>query len=65
MYNTTEKRREITLIEGGITSQDRLVTVETEKMHKYDVFANKLGQECGCRTHTILYVMTWDGVIAK
>ncbi|KAI5169412.1 hypothetical protein PAEPH01_0687 [Pancytospora epiphaga] len=31
-----KKRREITLIEVGITSQDRLVTVETERMHKYN-----------------------------
>ncbi|KAI5168773.1 hypothetical protein PAEPH01_0406 [Pancytospora epiphaga] len=30
-----KKRREIILIEVGITSQDRLVTVKTEKMHKY------------------------------
>ncbi|KAI5182284.1 hypothetical protein PAEPH01_2879 [Pancytospora epiphaga] len=29
-----KKRREITSIEVGITRQDRLVTVETEKMHK-------------------------------
>ncbi|KAI5176648.1 hypothetical protein PAEPH01_2411 [Pancytospora epiphaga] len=53
-----KKRREITLIEAGITSQERLVTVETEKMHKYDILANKLGQEYGCRTCVILYVMT-------
>ncbi|KAI5169408.1 hypothetical protein PAEPH01_0683 [Pancytospora epiphaga] len=31
-----KKRREIILIKVGITSQDRLVTVETEKMHKYN-----------------------------
>ncbi|KAI5169959.1 hypothetical protein PAEPH01_1127 [Pancytospora epiphaga] len=55
----------MSLIEVGITSQDRLVTVETEKMHKYDVLANKLGQEYGCRTRIIPYVMTWDGVVTK
>ncbi|KAI5173372.1 hypothetical protein PAEPH01_1924 [Pancytospora epiphaga] len=60
-----KKRREITLIEVGITRQDRLVTVETEKMHKYDVLANKLGQEYGCRTRIIPYVITWDGVVTK
>ncbi|KAI5173114.1 hypothetical protein PAEPH01_1855 [Pancytospora epiphaga] len=32
-------------------------------MHKYDVLANKLGQEYGCRTRIIPYVMTWDGVV--
>ncbi|KAI5169550.1 hypothetical protein PAEPH01_0804 [Pancytospora epiphaga] len=36
-----------------------------EKMHKYDVLANKLGQEYGCRTRNIPYVMTWDGVVTK
>ncbi|KAI5169432.1 hypothetical protein PAEPH01_0707 [Pancytospora epiphaga] len=55
----------MTLMDMGITSQDRLVTVETEKMHKYDVHANKLGQEYGCRTRIISYVMTWDGVVTK
>ncbi|KAI5176031.1 hypothetical protein PAEPH01_2221 [Pancytospora epiphaga] len=34
-------------------------------MHKYDVLANKLGQEYGCRTRIIPYVMTWDGVVTK
>ena len=29
-------KREITLIEVGITNQDSLITVETEKMRKYD-----------------------------
>ncbi|KAI5175433.1 hypothetical protein PAEPH01_2147 [Pancytospora epiphaga] len=33
--------------------------------HKYDVLANKLGQEYGCRTRIIPYVMTWDGVVTK
>ncbi len=40
-----KKRREIILIEVGITSQDRLQTVETEKKRKYDILANKLGSE--------------------
>ncbi|KAI5172894.1 hypothetical protein PAEPH01_1816, partial [Pancytospora epiphaga] len=26
---------------------------------------NKLGQEYGCRTRIIPYVMTWDGVVTK
>ncbi|KAI4292954.1 hypothetical protein PAPHI01_2228 [Pancytospora philotis] len=60
-----KKRREIILIEVGITSQDRLVTVETEKTRKYDVLANKLGAEHRCKTKIIPYVMTWDGVVTK
>ncbi|KAI5177933.1 hypothetical protein PAEPH01_2512 [Pancytospora epiphaga] len=31
-----KKRREITLIEVRTTSQGRLVTVKTEKMHKFN-----------------------------
>ena len=58
-----KKRNEITLIEVGITSQDRLGTVETEKRWKYDVLANKLGLEHGCSTKIIPYVLTWDGVV--
>ena len=53
-----KKRREIILIEIGITSQDRLLTVETEKKRKYDVLANKLGSENNCKTKIILYVLT-------
>ncbi|TBU11906.1 hypothetical protein CWI38_0987p0010, partial [Hamiltosporidium tvaerminnensis] len=33
----------ITLIEVGITSQDSLQIVETEKLRKYDLLANELG----------------------
>ena len=61
-----KKRREITLIEVGITSQERLQTVETEKKRKYDVLANKLGMEHGgYKTRIIPYVMTWDGVVTN
>ena len=60
-----KKRREIKLIEVGITGQDRLQTVETEKKRKYDVLANKLGQEYNCKTKIIPYVMTWDGIVTS
>jgi hypothetical protein len=60
-----KKRKEIILIEIGITSQDRLQTVETEKKRKYDVLANKLGLEHKCKTKIIPYVMTWDGIVTK
>ncbi|KAI5170899.1 hypothetical protein PAEPH01_1535 [Pancytospora epiphaga] len=32
---------------------------------KYDIFANKLGQEYGRRTPIIPYVMTWDVVVTN
>ncbi|KAI4292412.1 hypothetical protein PAPHI01_1686 [Pancytospora philotis] len=57
--------REIILVEVGITSQDRLVNVEAEKEHRYDVLANKLGQEYKSKTRIIPYVITWDGVVTK
>ena len=60
-----KKRKIITLIEVGITSQDRLITVEAEKWSKYDVLANKLGSEHKCQTKIIPYVMTWDGMVTK
>ncbi|KAL6121945.1 hypothetical protein NUSPORA_01053 [Nucleospora cyclopteri] len=36
------RRSKITLIEVGITSQDNLQTLETEKLIKYDLFVNEL-----------------------
>ena len=38
-----KKRRVITIIEVGITSQDQLTIVENEKKRKYDVLANEMG----------------------
>ncbi|TBU20928.1 hypothetical protein CWI38_0008p0010, partial [Hamiltosporidium tvaerminnensis] len=37
-----KKKNKITLIEVGITSQDSLQIVETEKLRKYDLLANEL-----------------------
>ena len=34
-----KRRREAVIIEIGITSQDLLKQVETEKLHKYDLLA--------------------------
>ena len=41
MYD--KKKREIILIEVGITNQDLLQTTESEKMRKYDLLANEFG----------------------
>ncbi|KAK1350385.1 hypothetical protein LUQ84_000623 [Hamiltosporidium tvaerminnensis] len=38
-----KKKNKITLIKVGITSQDSLQIVETEKLRKYDLLANYLG----------------------
>ena len=61
-----DKRNKLaTLIEVGITSQDQLKTVETEKCHKYDLLAGEVTQMYQCRAKIIPYVMTWDGVVTK
>jgi len=58
-----KKRKEIILIEIGITNQDLLQTVENEKMRKYDLLANELGMLYKCKTKIIPFVMTWDGIV--
>ena len=60
-----KRRREAMLIEVGITSQDQLQTVETEKAHKYDLLAGEIGMMYKCTVKIIPYVMTWDGVVTK
>ena len=60
-----KKRREIILIEVGITSQDQLTIVENEKKRKYDVLANEMGAMHNCKTRIIPYVLTWDGIVTK
>ena len=58
-------RKEIILIEVGITSQDNLQSVECEKLHKYDMLANELQQIHRAEVKIIPYVLTWDGIVTK
>ncbi|TBU10202.1 hypothetical protein CWI38_1945p0030 [Hamiltosporidium tvaerminnensis] len=60
-----KKKNKMTLIEVGITFQDSLQIVETEKLRKYDLLANKLGLIYKCSVEIIPYVMTWDGIVTK
>ena len=64
-----KKRKQITLIEIGITSQSRLQTVEVEKTHKYDLLASEMAAIYKCElkiiAYVIPYVMTWEGVVTK
>ncbi|TBU09666.1 hypothetical protein CWI38_2129p0020, partial [Hamiltosporidium tvaerminnensis] len=60
-----KKKNKITLIEVGITSQDSLQIVKTEKLRKYDPLANELGLIYRCSVEIIPYVMTWDGIVTK
>ncbi|TBU11332.1 hypothetical protein CWI38_1262p0010, partial [Hamiltosporidium tvaerminnensis] len=60
-----KKKNKITLIEVGITFQDSLQIVETEKLRKYDLLANELGLIYKCSVEIIPYVMTWDGIVTK
>ncbi|TBU11988.1 hypothetical protein CWI38_0947p0010 [Hamiltosporidium tvaerminnensis] len=60
-----KRKNKITLIEVGITSQDSLQIVETEKLRKYDLLANDLGLIYKCSVEIIPYVMTLDGILTK
>ncbi|KAF7683948.1 hypothetical protein TCON_0862 [Astathelohania contejeani] len=60
-----KKVNEIILVEVGITSQDNLRIVETEKKRKYDFLANELGLLYKAKNKIISYFMTWDGVVTK
>ncbi|KAF9762426.1 hypothetical protein NGRA_2021 [Nosema granulosis] len=51
-------RKEIIIIEVGITNFDLLSVVENEKLRNYDLLANELGLIHKCMTKIILYVMT-------
>jgi hypothetical protein len=58
-------KKEILIVEVGITSFDHLRTVEVEKKHKYDLLANHVGAIHGYKTKIIPYVMTWDGIVTN
>ncbi|MGL4849548.1 MAG: hypothetical protein ACRC28_11625, partial [Clostridium sp.] len=58
-------KKEIFIIEIGITSLDNLQTVELEKTRKYDLLANEVGLMYKCKVKIIPYVMTWDGCVTK
>ncbi|EQB60535.1 hypothetical protein NAPIS_ORF01909 [Vairimorpha apis BRL 01] len=60
-----KKNKEILIVEIGITNQDRLTIVENEKLRKYDLLANELGQIYKSQTKIVPYVITWDGVVTK
>ena len=46
-------------------SEDCLQTVEVEKLRKYDLLANEMGQIYKCKVHVIPIVITWDGIVTK
>jgi len=60
-----KKRKEITLIEVGITNLDLLTQVENEKTRKYDLIANEVALSYKCKVKIIPYVMTWEGLVTK
>ena len=60
-----KRRKHAVLIEVGITSQDQLQTVESEKLRKYDLLAGEIQQLYKCEVKIVPYVMTWDGVVTK
>ncbi|TBU07292.1 hypothetical protein CWI39_0339p0010 [Hamiltosporidium magnivora] len=60
-----KKKNKITDIEIGITSQDSLQIVETEKLRKYNLLANDLGLIYKFGVEIIPYEMAWDGIVTK
>ncbi|EQB59856.1 reverse transcriptase [Vairimorpha apis BRL 01] len=58
-------KKELLIVEIGVTSLDNLQQVESEKFRKYDELANELGLIHGCKTKIIPYVITWDGIVSK
>jgi len=52
-----KSRREITLIKIGITSQDLLKKVKTEKAHAYDSLAGELWMLHKCNMKIVPYVI--------
>ena len=57
------EERAITIIEVGITCQDRLKYVEEQKKTKYDTLLNEMKSIYGYSGRAYSLVMTWDGVV--
>ncbi|KAF9751298.1 hypothetical protein NGRA_3422 [Nosema granulosis] len=55
-------KKEVLIVEVGITSFDHLRSVEVEKKHKYYLLANYCGALHGFTKRIVPYVMTWDCV---
>lgn len=53
-----KKRLVITFTEIGITTPDRLLTIETKNKLQYHMFANKIRSENKCKTRIILNMLT-------
>ena len=65
MFVYDKKKKQITLIEVGITNLDLLTQVENEKSRKYDLIANELALIYKCKVKIVPYVMTWEGLVTK
>ena len=58
-------KKEITIIEVGVTSQQNLQTTEITKKRKYDLLAKELNQLENMPVKIVPFVITWDGVVTK
>jgi hypothetical protein len=56
-------KKEILIVEIGITSFENLRAVEVGNKHKYDLLANHVGALNKVKTKIVSYVMTWDGLV--
>jgi len=59
IFILNKNKKEIFIIKVGITSFDKLRTIEVENNHKYDLLANHTGSLYKYKTEVIPYVMTW------
>nr|XP_027199818.1 uncharacterized protein LOC113793939 [Dermatophagoides pteronyssinus] len=60
-----KKKKEIILVEVGVTNKDRLKTTETTKARKYEILANELAIMYGAKVVQIPVVLTWDGLVTR
>ena len=58
-----KRKHEAVIIEIGITSQNLLKQVETEKLHKYDLLAGDVSLFYRWTTKIIPYELSWDGIV--
>lgn len=56
---------QILIVEIGITSQENIKTVETEKTRKYELLSKEMGQIYQSSVVIVPYVFTWEGLVTR
>lgn len=58
-------KKEVVIVEVGISSIDNLRVVEVVKKNKYDMLASSYSFMKQYKAVIILYVVTWDGLVTN